>query len=107
MTYTADPVYGKRPWGQPPLESAGINQTHEKSMVTQALTTADYSRDDIRATVTGPLPIDSFPPRYGYRTTAFGIEDVVALDNIWERRDFSGSKSGYQGTSYPALNNVW
>lgn len=61
--------------------------------------------DQIRL-IRPPVPVEAFPPRYGYRTTALGIEDVVDVDQIYQRRDFAQNKSGMEGTSTPALN-VW
>jgi hypothetical protein len=61
------------------------------------------SADEIRA-IRPPIPINLFPPRFGYRTEALGIQDIVRLDDLFQRYDFTGKQSGYQGTSYPSLN---
>lgn len=87
-----------------PPEAPSRPNTYEQFMVQQALD-ADFEMDDDQIRLlTGPLPIDRFPNRFGYRTEALGIGDVARLDDLYERVDFSGRKSGYQGTSYPSLN---
>lgn len=106
MPNTPDSVYGRRPWGSPPVQIQRPNQTHEQYITGLALESAmGMTADQIRL-IRPPMQIDPFPPRYGYRTTALGIEDVVDADRIYERRDFAQNKSGMEGTSTPALN-VW
>lgn len=51
-----------------------------------------------------PIPyIGKVTPRFGYRTDAPGIADVLNVDDIFPSQfgDWSGSVSGYQGTSFP------
>lgn len=73
--------------------------------MTQAAIAADYEMDDeqIRE-IQGPLNLDLFPPRFGYRTEALGIKDIASLNDLYRRVDYSQRQSGYQGTSYPSLN---
>lgn len=101
----ADGVHGRRPWNQQtPVQLVRPNATYEDSMTASALeATMGEPSESIRAR-RPPMPIALFPDRYGYRREAFGIRDVVRLDDIFERRDFTQRKSGYGGTSYPSLN---
>lgn len=106
MASTADTVYGRRPWGSPPVQIQKPNQTHEQYLTGLALESVmSMTADQIRL-IRPPVPVEMFPPRLGYRTTALGIEDVVDVDRIYQRRDFAQNKSGMEGTSTPALN-VW
>lgn len=106
MAATADTVYGRRAWGSPPLQIQKPNQTHEQYLTGLALESAmSMTADQIRL-IRPPVPAQLFPPRYGYRTEALGIEDIVQVDRIFQRTDFAQNKSGMEGTSTPALN-VW
>ena len=105
MTNTADTVYGRRPWGSPPV-GAPTFQTHEQVMTGLALESVMSMTADECRMVRPPVPVQLFPPKYGYRTEALGIEDVVNVDYLYQRTDFAQNKSGMEGTSTPALN-VW
>jgi hypothetical protein len=51
-----------------------------------------------------PIPnIGRVPNRFGYRTTTPGILDILSVDDTFSASfgDFSGTESGYQGTSFP------
>lgn len=51
-----------------------------------------------------PIPnIGKTPNRFGYRTNPPGISDVLVVDDAFAAQfgDFSGTESGFQGTSYP------
>lgn len=105
MPESANSQYGIRPWMlNTPPEAPSRPNTYEAFM-TQAALAADYEMDDdqIRE-IQGPLNLTLFPPRFGYRTEALGIKDIANLDDIYRRVDFSQRQSGYQGTSYPSLN---
>lgn len=89
--------------------------SNEERLTTQALAVATIPGEDISPVpndaiarnVRPPLPrTELFPPKFGYRVDALGIADIVKLDTVFPgaRVDFSGSVSGYQGTSTPALN---
>lgn len=109
MTGEADTVYGHRPWGPPPSspDSQRIPQTHEQLLTGLALDSVlSMSADQIRL-IRPPVPVQLFPPRFGYRTEELGIEDVIDVDRIYQRTDFSHDTSGMEGTPTPALNNVW
>lgn len=90
MPQSADSNYSPRPWAQQVTGEALAAVLAE-------------SADEIRA-IRPPLPITLFPPKFGYRTEALGIDDIVRLSSIYPRYDFTGKQSGYQGTSYPSLN---
>lgn len=101
----ADGVHGHRPWNQKtPVQLIRPNATYEDAMTAAALeATMGESSDSIRNR-RPPMQITMFPDRFGYRQEAFGIQDVVKLDDMYERRDYSQRKSGFGGSSYPSLN---
>ena len=56
-----------------------------------------------------PIPnIGKIPNRFGYRTEAPGISDVLVVDDAFAAQfgDFSGTESGFQGTSYPSIPHM-
>jgi hypothetical protein len=84
--------------------------SNAERLVDLALASADLTYEQIES-IRPPLPqVQLFPPRFGYRpyVDQFRIEDVVDLDLLYpgSRVDFSGSTSGYQGSSFPALNQM-
>lgn len=106
MANNPDAVYGRRPWGSPPVQIQRPNQTHEQYLTGLALESVmSMTADEIRL-IRPPVASTLFPPRLGYRTEALGIEDIVKVDRIFRRTDFAQNKSGMEGTSTPALN-VW
>lgn len=53
-----------------------------------------------------PIPnIGRVPPRFGYRTDPPRISDILVVDDAFPASfgDWSGTESGYQGTSFPSL----
>lgn len=51
-----------------------------------------------------PIPnIGKVPNRFGYRSYPPGISDILVVDDSFAAQfgDFSGTESGYEGTSYP------
>lgn len=51
-----------------------------------------------------PIPnIGKTPSRFGYNRTPPGIADILVVDDSFAANfgDFSGTESGYGGTSYP------
>jgi hypothetical protein len=100
MTSAADGVYGRRAWGSPPDQTYANDPSYEAYLTGDAL--ADVL-SQVRATTNG-LDLNLFPPRFGYRVDALGINDIGVLDDIYERRDFTARRSGYSGTSTPALD---
>lgn len=107
MVDQASGVYTPNPWMQDiPTRIAKRPQfqSYEDQVTAQALAAAmTESPDEIRS-IRPPLPINPFPPKFGYRQEALGIADIVRVDDLFQRYDFSGKQSGYQGTSYPTLN---
>lgn len=58
------------------------------------------------ATRRPPIPnIGKIPNRFGYRTDAPGIADVLVVDDAFAAQfgDFSGTESGYMGSSFPSI----
>lgn len=101
----ADGNYSPRPWMQNvPVQVSRPNASFEDSMTAEALSASmGESAESIRQR-RPPMPITLFPPKFGYRDEALGIADIVRLDTIYQRLDFSGRQSGYSGSSYPSLN---
>jgi hypothetical protein len=97
---------GPGPWesNQERLVSDSLYaNTHENRLIEQALAEYTASNDEIRG-IRPPLPqIQMWPDRNQPNRPVIGIEDIARLDDLYQRIDFSGSQSGYQGTGYPAL----
>lgn len=54
-----------------------------------------------------PIPnIGRIPNRFGYDRTPPGIADVLVVDDSFAAQfgDFSGTESGYAGTSFPNIS---
>lgn len=54
-----------------------------------------------------PIPnIGKIPNRFGYRDYVPGISDVLVVDDAFSAQfgDFSGTESGYMGSSYPNIS---
>ena len=102
---SADTNYSPRPWMQNvPAQLSRPNASYQDQVTAEALATSmTDSADAIRA-IRPPLLIDPFPPKFGYRVDALGIDDLVQLNRLYPRADFSGRQSGYQGSSFPSLN---
>src|SRR4051812_9819031 len=93
----ADTVYAPKPWA-----------SHEERLTSEALASATAAGSDLQAGVRPPIPrVILFPPRFGYRTEPLGIRDILDVDHAFPsaRVDYSGSSSGYSGTSTPSLGN--
>jgi len=96
----ADTVYAPKPWA-----------SNEERLTTEALSAATIPGNILQETVRPPLPrVQLFPPRFGYRTEAIGIRDVLDVNLTYPnaRVDYSGHASGggYSGTSTPS-QGVW
>lgn len=90
-------IYGQqKPWA-----------SHEERLVTEALSSVADVPGELLAELAPPLPqIDRFRPRLGYGDRpAIGIHDIVRLEDLYgnARVDFSKSRSGYSGSSFPSL----
>lgn len=101
----ADTNYSHRPWMQNvPIQVKRPNSSYQDALTADALSAAmGESAESIRQR-RPPIPSELFPPKFGYRTEAFGIADLAQVDRLYRRNDFTGKQSGYQGTSYPSLN---
>ena len=91
-----NPYAQDRPWA-----------SHEERLTTQALAAVTAPGVVLSQAVAPPLPRTVlFPPRFGYgEKDAIGIDDIVNLDVLYPgaRTDYSGSQSGYSGSSFPSL----
>ena len=100
----ADTNYAINPWMQTPIPLKKPWSSYEDQLTAKSLAAAmTWTPQEIRD-IRPPIPIDLFPPRFGYRQQALGITDVVNIDDAYSRRDFSGKQSGWGSTSYPSLN---
>jgi hypothetical protein len=90
----ADTVYAPKPWA-----------SNEERLVTESLNANSAPADLLRQMPPAPPRRELFPPRFGYRVDAIGIDDVVKIDEVFPgaRVDFSQMTSGYSGSSYPVL----
>lgn len=88
-----------------PIQIQRPNDSYEQRVTGAALASQmGESAEEIRK-IRPPLGmIQLFRPKFGYRVGALGIDDIVHLNDLFTEYDFSGNKSGYQGTSYPSLN---
>lgn len=81
----------------------GPNESIAEQYVTERLTQATMASTMVRP----PIPnIGKIPPRFGYRNTTPDIYDIINVEEAFSSQltDFSGKVSGYQGTSFPSLN---
>jgi len=82
----------------------------QEALLTRAIRSVTLPAMMIQDIVRPPLPqIQLFRPRYGYRTRAIGIMDVMDVDAQFEptRTDYSQSPTSYQGTSRNVSESVW
>jgi len=81
----------------------GPNESIAEQYVTERLTQAALASTMVRPPI---YNIGKTPPRFGYRTETPDIYDVLNVDEVMNNKmtDFSGKVSGYQGTSFPSLN---
>jgi hypothetical protein len=79
--------------------------TKEEQLTTQAIAMALASAPEVQDTVRPPLPqVNLFPPRFGYRTRAIGVADVVDVDELYKAPpNYAGTEAGYSGTA----RNAW
>lgn len=84
------PLVYDRPW-----------DTNMERLTSQALASALVPGAELADQVRPPLDIDPFPPRYGYRTRALGITDMIDINQEYlpKFNDYSGTPAGYDGTS--------
>lgn len=83
----------------------GANESVMEQYVTERLNQAAMASTSIRP----PIPnIGKTPPRFGYRSITPDIYDILNVQDEYTSRaaDWSGNVSGYQGTSFPHLNQL-
>lgn len=83
----------------------GPNESIAEQYVTERLTQAALASAEVRP----PIPnIGLIPPRFGYRSTTPDIYDILNVDEEFSSpmTDWSGKVSGYQGTSFPTINQL-
>jgi hypothetical protein len=95
MQADADSVYDRsHPW-----------QSLPERLVTESLAVADIP-GDVLALQSAPPPVvrPLFPPKYGYRTTALGVQDALQVNSLYPApTNGVGSIGGYSGTSRPTI----
>jgi hypothetical protein len=82
----------------------------QEALLTRAVRSVTLPKEMIQDIVRPPLPqIQLCRPRYGYRTRAIGIMDVMDVDAQFEptRTDYTQSPGSYQGTSRNVSESVW
>jgi hypothetical protein len=93
----ADSVYDRtHPWDSLP-----------ERILTDALSVANIP-GDVLALQSAPPPVvrPLFPPRFGYRDTALGIQDVLQVDKVYpspSTNSYTGTQGGYSGSSRPTI----
>ncbi len=106
MPNQADSVYAQKPWADPYAQRAPW-QSNEERLVSDALIAVTGVPGEFIALNTRPplRQVILFPPKFGYRTDEFGIDDVARVDEVYPnaRVDYSGSVSGFRGSSFPSL----
>lgn len=103
-----DTVYSPSPHAQPAnvYVQPKPNRSNEERLVDEALAANTVPGAYLRS-IRPPIPrIGLLPPRFGYNREALKISDIIDVDLLYPgaRVDYSQSKSGYSGTSYPSLN---
>jgi len=120
MPNTPDGNYGTHPWSTnrpwlapekaayPPQAYIGPFASNQERLVTQSLEVANMTQEEIQEYVRPPLPqVELFPARYGYKTTEYGIEDIVELTSrTYERTDFAQKPNTTESTSRNTLGQV-
>jgi hypothetical protein len=90
-----DSVYDRtRPWASLP-----------ERILTDRLSIATVP-GDVLALQSPPPPVvrPLFPPKYGYRTDALGLQDVLQVNSLFPSpTNGVGSISGYSGSSRPTI----
>jgi hypothetical protein len=82
----------------------------QEALITRAVRSVTMPATMIQDLVRPPLPnVQLFPPRFGYRTRALGLNDVLDVNIEFQptRTDFSQSPGSYQGTSRNVSESVW
>lgn len=99
-----DGRYLRRPWDSEErtvrYDYMGPFGNLEEALTARALSAATMPGDQLSELVRPPLKqINPFPPRFGYRTRALGIGDIMDVDDIYRQPKFAGGFGAYEGTS--------
>ncbi len=115
--YTQDSVYDhskNRPiTGEDPgirYDYMGPFKDTQEALLTRAVRSVTLPKQMVQDIVRPPLPqVQLFPPRFGYRTRAIGIMDVMDVNEQFEptRTDYTQSPGSYQGTARNVSESVW
>lgn len=110
-----DSQYNRRPWDESEEENPtrpqvdyGIRFTdREEALTKKAITSVTMPGDVLGDVVRPELPqVALFRPRYGYRSRAIGIFDVMNANQLYEQEE--EYLSGFSGTSrYSNGNGSW
>ena len=82
----------------------------QESFMVRALRSATMPAALLQDLVRPPLPqIQLFPPRFGYRTRALGILDIMDVNAEFypTRVDFTQEKGSYSGTARNVSESIW
>jgi hypothetical protein len=82
----------------------------QEAFMARALKSATMPAALLSDLIRPPLPqVQLFPPKFGYRTRALGIEDVMDVNETFSptRVDFTREPGGYQGTARNVSESVW
>jgi hypothetical protein len=106
-------VYSNRPWiappeaAYPPQAYIGPFSSNQEQNLSQAMAALNMTSEQIQEYVRPNLPqIQLFPDRFGYETTAYGVEDLINLNvPMNERVDTPNPAAQAQSTSRNTLGN--
>lgn len=113
-------VYGDKPWNSnrpwiasgkaayPPQAYIGPFASNQERLLTQSMEIGNMTPEEIQEYVRPNLPqVELFPDRYGYKTTEYGIRDIVELTGRPVTRvDFSQQPTTTESTSRNTLGQV-
>lgn len=98
-------VPGQAYWGL--KDEVSPSFTKEESIVNNTLLRSLVPSEMLRQT-RPPIPLDPFPPRFGYRKMEPTIYEVIDVprNRVDARDDYSGAYGRFQGSSRPSLGHV-
>ena len=94
-------------------QELGPNYSSQERLVTAALRTAMIPGDEVAASVVPPIPIDPFPPRFGwpsYQDRQAGMMQILDTDRYYpnNRWKLSGGVPGAQSSARNVgVSDVW
>jgi hypothetical protein len=120
MPNYANGVYGPRPWtspkpwvasdkaAYPPQAYIGPFASNQERLLTQSLEVGNMTHAEVQEYVRPNLPqIELFPDRYGFKTTEYGIRDIIEMTGRPVTRvDFAQQPTTTESTSRNALGTV-